>query len=297
MSEMHAPIPRRRSISGRLLGFYLLSHPVPVLFHIIAVSIFTFLAAWPNFAWNIIVLVIAAHAAMQVSIAMINDYCDRRLDAIGKPQKPIPRGLVQPHEALLGGFLLVLVMLLLLLPLNRLALVVSLCYLLLAQGYNLGLKSTPLSGVVFALAMPLIPLYAFAGMGLTPPLIFWLVPVGFLPGIALNLANALIDIDEDAAYGARTLAVVLGTRRSFALCHGLIGASIVAIALLAIFRLFPAQPLILMVTLATTGLATLLLVPGFGQSKPYETRKLHFNITALICMVLAGGWLLAVLLR
>lgn len=292
---MQIPVPKKRRFSDILLGFYLLSHPIPVLFHIIAVSIFTFLATWPNFAWNVIFLVIAAHAAMQVSIAMINDYCDRRLDAIGKPQKPIPRGLVQPREALLAGLLLTLLMVLLLLPLNRLALLISLCYLLLALGYNLGLKSTPLSGVVFALAMPLIPLYAFAGIGRTPPLIFWLVPVGFLLGVALNLANALIDIDEDAAFGARTLAVVLGTGRSFALCHGLIGASVAAVALLTITQLTPAQPWILLVTLAITGLATIVLVRGFGQSKPKNTRKLHFYSAALICMGLAGGWMVAVL--
>src|SRR6266700_2234344 len=88
---------------------------------------------------------------------------------------------------------------LLLLPLHRLALLISLCYLALGQGYNLGLKSTPLSGIVFALAMPLIPLYAFAGVGRTLPFLFWLVPVGCLLGVALNLANSLPDIPGDAA--------------------------------------------------------------------------------------------------
>lgn len=109
---------RKRSVPNVLLGFFLLSHPLPVLFHSIAVSIFAFLAAWPHFVWKVVLLVIVAHIAMQVSIAMINDYCDRRLDAIGKPQKPIPRGFVHPHEALLVGLVITLVMLLLLLLLN-----------------------------------------------------------------------------------------------------------------------------------------------------------------------------------
>ena len=60
-------------------------------------------------------LVIAAHTAMQISIAMINDYCDRDLDAVSKPEKPIPRGLVSPHEALIAGLLMIVVMVLLLL--------------------------------------------------------------------------------------------------------------------------------------------------------------------------------------
>ncbi|HYK84500.1 MAG TPA: UbiA family prenyltransferase, partial [Ktedonobacteraceae bacterium] len=212
-------ITRKRRFQDMALGFFLLSHPAPVLLHIIGVTVFTLLAAWPSLLWPLIVLVIAAHTAMQVSIAMINDYCDRRLDAVGKPNKPIARGLVTPREALIGGLFMTGVMLLLLLFLNPLALGISLVYLVLAQGYNLGLKSTPLSGIVFALAMPLIPLYAFAGMGRTLPLLFWLVPVGFLLGVALNLANALTDLEEDAAMGARTLAVVLGVKHSFLLCR------------------------------------------------------------------------------
>src|SRR5712692_8991503 len=199
-------ITKKRRLSDIILGLFLLSHPGPVLLHIIAVTLFALLAAWPHFAWGIIALVVAAHAAMQLSIAMLNDYCDRQLDAESKPGKPIPRGLVRPVEALFCGLLLIVVMVLLLLPLHRLALLISLCYLALGQGYNLGLKSTPLSGIVFALAMPLIPLYAFAGVGRTLPFLFWLVPVGCLLGVALNLANSLPDIPGDATRGARTLA-------------------------------------------------------------------------------------------
>src|ERR1700731_2546743 len=126
-------------------GFFLLSHPAPVLLHVIGVTVFTLLAAWPQPIWGVILLVIGAHTAMQISIAMINDYRDRRVDAAAKPKKPIPRGLVYPHEALIAGLFMIVVMLLLLLPLPRLALLISLAYLALGQGYNLGLKATPFS--------------------------------------------------------------------------------------------------------------------------------------------------------
>src|SRR5437660_3551550 len=237
-------ISKKRQLNDILLGFYLLSHPVPVLFHIVAVTIFTLLAAWPDFTWSIIALVIAAHAAMQISIAMLNDYCDRQADAQSKPEKPIPRGLVHPREALIAGLLMIVIMLVLLIRLPLLALIISLCYLALGQAYNLGLKSTPLSGIVFALAMPLIPLYAFAGVGRTPPIIFWLVPAGFLLGIALNLANSLPDLEEDKAQGMKTLAVVLGVRRSFTACHLLIVLCAAMIGVLTITGIVPANPFI-----------------------------------------------------
>src|SRR6266699_7311609 len=114
-------ITKKRRLSDIVLGFFLLSHPGPVLMHIIAVTLFALLAAWPHFVWGVIALVVAAHAAMQLSIAVLNDYCDRRLDAVSKPTKPIPRGLVRPGEALFTGILLIIVMVVLLLPLNRLA--------------------------------------------------------------------------------------------------------------------------------------------------------------------------------
>jgi 4-hydroxybenzoate polyprenyltransferase len=289
-------IIKKRSIADIALGFFLLSHPGPVFFHIIAVTIFTLLAAWPHLTWGVIGLVIAAHAAMQVSIAMLNDYCDRRPDAVSKPRKPIPRGLVHPREALVAGLLMIALMLILLLPLPALALLLSLCYLALGQAYNLGLKSTPWSGIVFALAMPLIPLYAFAGMGRVLPVVFWLVPVGFLLGVALNLANSLPDIEEDATNGARTLAVVLGVRGSFLVCQLLIVLGAALIGVLTVVHIVGAQAWIVGVTLLLVSLSLGAMLVFFGANKPLRSRKLYFYVATSTCIVLAGGWLLGVFL-
>lgn len=289
-------ISKKRQLNEIALGFYLLSHPMPVLLHIVGVTVFTLLAAWPHFTWSVIALVIAAHAAMQVSIAMLNDYCDRRLDAEGKPGKPIPRGLVHPREALVSGLIMIVVMFILLIPLPRLALIISLCYLALGQAYNLGLKSTPFSGIVFALAMPLIPLYAFAGMGRTLPFLFWLVPVGFLLGVALNLANSLPDVEDDAANGARTLAVFLGVRRSFAVCQSMIVLAAALVGLLKITNIVPAHPWIIIVTIILTCLAAEAMLLFFGPGKPVGRRKPYFYLVALTSMLLAGGWFIGVLL-
>src|SRR5438876_11071179 len=269
-------ITKKRTFNDILLSFFLLSHPIPVLFHIIAVTIFTLLAAWPHFIWNVIVLVIAAHAAMQVSIAMLNDYCDRRMDAQGKPEKPIPRGLILPREALIAGLLMIAIMFVLLIQLPLLALVISVCYLVLGQAYNLGLKSTPLSGIVFALAMPLIPLYAFAGVGHISPIIFWFVPAGFLLGIALNLANSLPALEEDEAQGLKTLAVVLGVRRSFTVCNTMIVLCAVMIAVLTITDIVPAHSWIIAPMLILSLLAVVSMILLFGPEKALKTRKTYF---------------------
>ncbi len=241
-------------------------------------------------------LVISAHAAMQLSIAMLNDYCDRRSDAQSKPEKPISRGLILPREALIAGLLMIAIMLILLIPLPQLALVISLCYLALGQAYNLGLKATPFSGIVFALAMPLIPLYAFAGISHIPPIIFWFVPAGFLLGIALNLANSLPDLEDDEAEGLKTLAVVLGVRRSFNVCDTMIVLCMVMIGLLTITGIVPANPWIIATVLILTFLAVAYMILFFSSEKALRTRKTYFYLVTLTCILLAGGWLIGVLL-
>ena len=276
----------------------MLSHPGPVLFHIVAVAVFALLAAWPGFVWSTIILVVAAHAAMQVSIAMLNDYCDRKADALVKKTKPIPSGLVRPREALVAGLGMIVLMMLLLLPLNKLGLLVSLVYLALGQAYNLGLKSTPLSGVVFALAIPLIPVYAYVAQGRTLPVLLWLIPVGALLGVALNLANSLPDIEEDAGAGAHTLAVVLGVRSSLLACPVLIVFSVIIIALLTALRLVAAQLWIIIPTLVLTLLACAAMLffqqAGSATGTP-AMRKRYFYLVAFTCLVLAGGWFTGVI--
>ena len=279
-----------------LYGFYLLCHPIPVLFHTIAVTVFALIASWPHFNWSVIALVIAAHVAMQLSIAILNDYCDRRLDMLGKKQKPIPLGLVRPQEALVVGLFAIIVMVVLLLPLNPLALLVSCLYLVLGQSYNLGLKSTPFSGVVFALAIPLIPLYAFLGVGHVLPVILWLVPVAALLGVALNLANALPDIEEDAAHGARTLAVVLGIRGVYILCPLLIIFSILLIAVLTLTSTVPAQMQLVYATLIVTAMAAGSLLLFFRLNSIASIGKRYFYVVVSTCIILAVGWLIGVLI-
>lgn len=289
-----APQKKRRVIDV-LYGFFLLSHPGPVLLHLLAVTAFVLLAANPHFVWSTIVLVVVAHTAMQLSIAVLNDYCDRRRDMLSKKNKPIPLGLVQPREALYAGILLIVLMIVLLLPLPPLALLISLLYLAFGQGYNLGLKSTPLSGIVFALAIPLIPVYAFVSVERMVPLVFWLVPVAALLGVALNLANSLPDIQEDTLNHARTLAVVLGVRNTFTVSSLLLFLSALLVGLLALTRLVPARLWILLPTLVIVCAVVGVLVFAFGPQKPLQTRKTYFYLVVLTCLLLAGGWLTSAL--
>ena len=88
----------RRRPQDVALGLFLLIHPLPVFFHILAVTLFVLLASWSHFVWWTIVLLVVAHTAMQISIAILNDYCDYRLDSLSKRNKPLVRGLIRPRR-------------------------------------------------------------------------------------------------------------------------------------------------------------------------------------------------------
>ncbi len=287
---------KKRSFSDIALGFLLLAHPGPVVLFIATVALFALRATWPRPVWSVILLLIAAHAAMQFSISMINDYCDRALDAISKPGKPIIRGLVTPREALTVGIVMMVLMFVLLLPLPPLAAVVSLCYLALGQAYNLGLKSTAWSGIILALMITLIPLYVFAGAGrpLPPTFCFVVVIVGLLVGVALNVANSLPDVEGDEIGGARTLTVVLGLKRSFLISPLIIIILIVLSGILTLSGFLPAQLLIMLPIWIITALGLAVILLFFGPNKPEETRKVYFYLATLTCVVLISGWFVAI---
>jgi len=287
---------RRRMPGEVVLGVFQLCHPVPVLLHTVAVLLFALLAVWPHIVPGTLLLVVVVHVLMQVSIAVLNDYCDRRLDTLSKRDKPLVRGLVRPYEALVLGLLCILAMFVLLLFLPPLALLLSILYLLLGQAYNLGLKSTPLSGIVFALAIPLIPAYAFVGVGHPSPLLFWLVPVAALLGVTLNLGNSLPDLEADAAQHARTLAVVLGLRNILLLCPLFITLALLLTLLLAVTHIVSTVFFIFIPCLLITALLILFLLLLSRPVVKGWRRKQYFYLLVLTSLFFASGWLCSVLL-
>src|SRR5579875_3151028 len=108
-------IVKKRRFADVWRGFFLLSHPGPVLLHVLVVALLALLAAWPHPSWPTFLVLVLAHAALQISIAMFNDYHDRFHDALGKKGKPIVAGLVRPREALLASIVFALIMFVLLL--------------------------------------------------------------------------------------------------------------------------------------------------------------------------------------
>jgi 4-hydroxybenzoate polyprenyltransferase len=154
-----------------------------------------------------------AMAGFQAAIGAVNDLRDLASDAVGQPWKPLPSGRLSTRAArrtaIVGGGIGVVGSA----ALGLSVLVVGLAGFGLGLAYDLRLKRTPWGWLCFAIALPLIPVFAWLGVGAgAPPELGMLFLLGGLAGLELGLANGLVDEGTDRRAGAHSLAVRLGPR-------------------------------------------------------------------------------------
>lgn len=278
-------------MSPRLAALRLV-HPFPSALNALLVLALALLAgAAPPLALTLAL----AMLLLQFSIGAANDYFDVEADARAKPSKPIPRGLVDRRTAL-GVAVGCGVLALGLAGSAGLTLLV-LAGIMLGSGlvYDALLKPTPWGWICFAVAFPLLPVYAWWGAaGQLPPRAELLVPLAALAGPALQLANGLVDVERDRLAGLATLPVRLGRARSL-LAMGLLLGAIHGLAWLTLVAGDAgALPGLLLV-----GPASLLAVVGLAlSSAPSPSRRERgWQAQAVAIALLALGWLAAVLVE
>lgn len=93
---------------NRLRGYLRLMRPINCVMMGIAVIVGAMLSnpEGINPAWTSLVYGFITGFALTAASMTINDYYDRKIDAINEPKRPIPTGLIKPQEAL--GFALIL---------------------------------------------------------------------------------------------------------------------------------------------------------------------------------------------
>lgn len=157
-----------------------------------------------------------AMLGIQVAIGALNDVIDAPLDAVAKPRKPIPAGLVDRGAALAvagGGAVAGLALSAISGPAT---LAVGAACLALGWTYDLRLSRTPMSWLPLTIALPLLPVHAWLGATGSMPLgLAALVPIGVLAGAGLALANGIVDVERDAAGGRTAIVVTIGRRRAW----------------------------------------------------------------------------------
>jgi 4-hydroxybenzoate polyprenyltransferase len=160
-------------------------------------------------------LTVAAVLGSQVFTGATNDLVDRGRDqAAGRVDKPLAGGDLSAEAALWIASIGLAVQLAASLQLGMPALLLGAGATLSALSYNLWLSRTPLSVVPYLVSFGLLPLWVAAGVGVPLDRVLPAVPLVAPFAAAAHLANVARDFESDAGGGSRSLAQILGERRS-----------------------------------------------------------------------------------
>lgn len=226
---------------------------------------------------------------IQFCIGATNDLCDIDLDAATKPWKPIPAGSISAGTTQLIGAICAAVAIAAPLTLGPVVALLAAAMLVAGLAYDLRLKRTVWAWVCFAVAFAILPVYAWYGAaGTLPPLAQFLIPLAALAGPALQLSNALVDLERDQAAGLTTLAPRLGRTRTLV---------VIAALLLVVHGLAWATLSVgaVELNLAVVG-ASVLAIAGlaFQARRSVREREIGWSLQAAAIVLLGVGWVAAV---
>lgn len=176
----------------------------------------------PNL-WVVAIFVLGT-VLMRSAGCVINDWADRDFDGHvhRTRQRPLVTGLVSPDEALWLAAGLSVLAFLLILPLERLVLWLSIPAVFLAASYPFTKRFLAIPqaylGVAFGFGIPM----AFAAtLGEVPVTAWWLLLGNVFWAVAYDTEYAMVDREDDLKIGIRTSAITFGRfdLLAIALCY------------------------------------------------------------------------------
>jgi geranylgeranylglycerol-phosphate geranylgeranyltransferase len=201
---------------GKLMGFLQLIRPLNCLMMGFAVIVGASLVSPLNFTINLLLGFVTSFSLTAASMA-INDYYDREIDAINEPNRPIPRGDVNPKEALIFAVVLSIIGLIAAFETNMPNLLVSLIALIISVTYITKGKGTGLPGNFLVSATVVIP-FIYGGLIVgqieTSTLLF--AAIAFLSNTGREVTKGIVDVEGDRSHKIRTIAVTYGERTAAA---------------------------------------------------------------------------------
>ncbi len=216
---------------GKLSGFLRLIRPVNCLIMGFAVLV-GMLVATQGFSLNGITDVALGFTTGFTFLAaanVINDYHDRNIDAVNKPHRPIPSGLIRPREALIYASILSAAGFTSALLTNVPCLAIAAIAWVLLMYYNTEGKRTGLPGnliVSTCVALPFIYGGFAVGTGLKAILALFSA-MAFLSTAGREITKGIVDVPGDRPHGVKTLAISHGPRTAAIAAASLYGASVV----------------------------------------------------------------------
>ena len=207
---------RWRQIAARLDAYerlIRLDKPIGTLLLLWPTLSALWLATFGSPSWVVVGIFVLGTLLMRSAGCAINDYADRNFDAhvARTAGRPLARGEIEPWEALAVAAALALCAFLLILPLNRQTILLSVPALLIAIAYPYFKRFFALPqaflGIAFSFGIPMAFASAFReatwfGWTLFAINLFWVM--------AYDTEYAMVDRDDDLRLGLRTSAIAFG---------------------------------------------------------------------------------------
>lgn len=195
---------------SRVSALLVASHPGPSLAITAMATVLAAEAAPSGFGP---VLVAPAMLAGQLSVGWSNDACDAARDiAAGRTDKPVARGEISVRALWIAAVVSVVAALAMAAAISLLTMGILALLVGAAWAYNLGLKSTPWSGLMYLLGFGPLPAYAASTLPGQPAPRFWVCVAAALLGLGGHFVNVLPDLTADLRSGVRGLPQLVAAR-------------------------------------------------------------------------------------
>lgn len=302
MTQRRSPVPRtdRRGLPrwlGRIVGFVWVTHPASSALYVTAVGLFAAVAAQASSrlldGWTLARMLLAVYG-LRATIAGVNDYSNRYLDAAWRRTGPIVCGLILPWEALTVPIGATALMLVALATLGLMPLILGCVILVLGLLCVLYFKGSPVGDALYALSFPLIPLLAWSIFGHWQPFLFWLLPLGTAMGVALHISGSLPEMEDQILTELCDLPHLLGPLRAKLVAWGTLPVLLVLIWALSLTRILPARQPWLVVATAAALLSILPAALLYIARPTSGSLRAGFLVQAAGTVVVSAAWLAAV---
>ncbi len=201
---------------GKIVGYLRLMRPVNCLMVGFAVIVGAVIVS-PNISnalWLNLTYSFVTGFALTAEAMIINDYYDREIDAINEPGRPIPSGLVYPHEALVLAFALTVIGLTAAYLAYPSSLAIAIFAWIVFVIYTTIGKRSGLPGnflVSICVAIPFI-FGSYTAVGSIEPNVMIVSIIAFLSNTGREITKGIVDVEGDRAKNIRTVAVRYGEK-------------------------------------------------------------------------------------
>ncbi len=202
----------------KLGGFIKLMRPVNCTMMGLAVVVGAVLASphLDDLNWQSILFGFLTGFTFCAAAMVINDYYDRKIDAINEPQRPIPSGTIKPQEALIFvgflaavGFVFAGLVSVLCFAVAAASLVITATYI--TVGKRSGLPGNFLVSICVAIPFIYGSITVLGAVGLNVLLFAFMA---FLSNTGREITKGIVDVKGDSAEGVKTIAVRFGEKNA-----------------------------------------------------------------------------------